>query len=47
MNRPKFLKWLFKLYLDFILSYRDGQTKTVCYMRWPDGHYPKSTSEHV
>ncbi|BES91945.1 receptor [Nesidiocoris tenuis] len=30
-----------------IRSYRDGQTKTVCYMRWPDGHYPKSTSEHV
>ncbi|XP_073993519.1 tachykinin-like peptides receptor 86C isoform X2 [Rhodnius prolixus] len=25
----------------------NGQTSTVCYMMWPDGHYPKSMSEHV
>ncbi|XP_014241538.1 tachykinin-like peptides receptor 86C isoform X2 [Cimex lectularius] len=35
------------LYSTTMQMYQNGQIKTVCYLRWPDGHYPKSMSEHV
>ncbi|XP_054263186.1 tachykinin-like peptides receptor 86C isoform X1 [Macrosteles quadrilineatus] len=30
-----------------VKRYRNGQTRTVCYMMWPDGRYPFSMAEYV
>nr|BAO01084.1 neuropeptide GPCR A34 [Nilaparvata lugens] len=28
-------------------KYRNDSSRTVCFMEWPDGHYPHSVTEHV